>query len=101
MRTWANETETQDCGVIADCERCVREAVEGLGGLDVLIGNAVSSDSLFVSYFKHFCAYHSINHSGESGGSLIYWTFLSKHHLLDILQVSLLPRDSPLIYHSI
>ncbi|KAF2490782.1 NAD(P)-binding protein [Lophium mytilinum] len=29
-----------DCGNLADCARCVQEAVEGLGGIDVLVGNA-------------------------------------------------------------
>ncbi|KKY22932.1 putative short chain dehydrogenase reductase [Diplodia seriata] len=29
-----------DVGVTAECERCVRETVKALGGLDILIGNA-------------------------------------------------------------
>jgi hypothetical protein len=32
----------QDAGVVGDCERCVKETVERLGGIDVIVGNAVS-----------------------------------------------------------
>ncbi|KAK5114986.1 hypothetical protein LTR85_010024 [Meristemomyces frigidus] len=29
-----------DCGVMADCTRCVEETIKALGGIDVVIGNA-------------------------------------------------------------
>lgn len=34
---------SQDVGVTAECERCVQETIKNLGGLDILIGNAVCS----------------------------------------------------------
>ena len=34
--------ETQDVGIMADCQRLVKESIEGLGGLDIIISNAVS-----------------------------------------------------------
>ena len=33
----------QDQGVLADCERMVQESIDGLGGLDIIISNAVSA----------------------------------------------------------
>lgn len=33
----------QDVGVLADCERTVQESIDGLGGLDIIISNAVSA----------------------------------------------------------
>lgn len=30
----------QDVGVLADCERTVKESISGLGGLDIIISNA-------------------------------------------------------------
>lgn len=33
----------QDVGVLQDCERIVTEATDGLGGLDIIISNAVST----------------------------------------------------------
>jgi len=34
--------------VLADCARCVQETVKAFGGIDIIIGNAVSpSQSLF------------------------------------------------------
>ena len=30
-----------DCGVIAECEGLVKDTIEALGGLDIVIGNAV------------------------------------------------------------
>lgn len=30
----------QDVGVLADCERMVKESISGLGGLDIIISNA-------------------------------------------------------------
>lgn len=32
---------TQDVGVLADCERIVQESIDALGGLDIIINNAV------------------------------------------------------------
>ena len=32
-------------GVLADCQRVVRESISSLGGLDVIVSNAVSFDS--------------------------------------------------------
>lgn len=32
----------QDVGVLADCERTVQVSIDGLGGLDIIISNAVS-----------------------------------------------------------
>lgn len=35
-------------GVLADCARCVQETVKAFGGIDIIIGNAMSSfQSLF------------------------------------------------------
>lgn len=31
----------KDVGVLADCERIVQESVDGLGGLDIIVANAV------------------------------------------------------------
>ena len=37
-----------DCGVAADCQTCVRETIAAFGGIDIIIGNAVSPrDSQF------------------------------------------------------
>jgi len=41
----------QDVGTLQDCERIVTEAKDGLGGLDVIISNAVSC--LGLSPFSH------------------------------------------------
>lgn len=30
----------QDVGVLADCERTVKESISGLGGLDIIVSNA-------------------------------------------------------------
>jgi len=32
----------QDVGILQDCERIITEAKDGLGGLDIIISNAVS-----------------------------------------------------------
>lgn len=29
-------------GILAECERTIQEAIDGLGGLDVIVSNAVS-----------------------------------------------------------
>lgn len=34
----------QDVEKLADCERIVQEAIDGLGGLDVIVSNAVGSE---------------------------------------------------------
>ena len=31
----------QDMGVLADCEKAVKDSIAGLGGLDIIISNAV------------------------------------------------------------
>lgn len=49
--------------MLADCARCVQEAVKAVGGIDIIVGNAVSS---FQSLFDLF-------------GNLEY-TFLLKSH---------------------
>jgi hypothetical protein len=36
-----NIDHVQDCGDMDDCARCVKDTITALGGLDVIIGNAV------------------------------------------------------------
>ena len=36
-------------GVLKDCQRVVKESLEGLGGLDIIVSNAVCSLSLQMS----------------------------------------------------
>lgn len=37
-----------DAGSMAECKRCVEETIQALGGIDVIIGNAVSGAELVV-----------------------------------------------------
>lgn len=36
-------TTSKDVGVLADCEKTVQESIDRLGGLDIIIANAVSN----------------------------------------------------------
>ena len=36
----------QDTGTLEDCERIVQETIDGLGGIDVIVSNAVSPANL-------------------------------------------------------
>lgn len=42
----------KDVGLLADCERIVVEAKDGLGGLDIIISNAVSQKSRHITRMK-------------------------------------------------
>jgi hypothetical protein len=46
----------QDCGVMEQCKELVRRAHEELGGLDVIVGNAVRPFSP-ISHFKVICTF--------------------------------------------
>ena len=49
-----------DCGVIAECEKLVKDSIEALGGLDIVIGNAVRTtlqmERRFVVLLKLHCS---------------------------------------------
>ena len=40
----------QDVGILADCKRMVKESIEKLGGLDIIINNAVR---IHLPFFPH------------------------------------------------
>lgn len=56
---------SQDVGVSAECERCVQETVKALGGLDILIGNAVG-------YTLRSVPQHSTKVNGRTGLHEVY-----------------------------
>jgi hypothetical protein len=49
------KTANQDCGVIAQCQELVKRANEELGGLDVIIGNAVCVSLPIACFMVFLC----------------------------------------------
>lgn len=48
----STEPHMQDQGILADCENTVQSSIDGLGGLDIIVSNAVSMPFGFIQ--AHF-----------------------------------------------